>query len=339
MKSFCRHRNSEQKTMMEVYKVKGEKIEILATVRQCKECGEILFDPELDDKNIRAAYTVYKDKHGLLTTDEIISIRKRLNLPQASLALLIGCTQATVARYEKGALQDEAYDNLLRMLENPDNVENLMHRHRDKMSARDCARIESAISKMRGKKASSSIWEHENLLLEICNNLENKRPTEYNGFTLFDFQKFAEMVVFFAHTNHSLSKEKLLKLLWYSDMVCFKKTAKAISGLQYIHKRFGPVPDQYMFLLGLLEVTGEIRLEEDQSEIGNEQVIPGHTECDMMKLSKTELCILQNVVDHFQAYSAEELSDESHEEEGYKQTAMMDVISFKYAFDMEDFSA
>lgn len=339
MKSFCRHRDSEQKTMMEVYKVKGEKIKIQATVRQCKECGEILFDPELDDKNIRAAYAVYKDKHGLLTTEEIISIRKRLNLPQASLALLIGCTQATVARYEKGALQDEAYDNLLRMLEKPDNVKSLMERHKDKMSARDCARIESAISKMRGEEASSPIWTHEDFLLEICNGLENERPTEYNGFTTFNFQKFADMVAFFAYTDRTLSKGKLLKLLWYSDMICFKKTAKAISGLKYIHKKFGPVPEQYMLLLGLLEAAGEIRLEEDQSEIGNEQVVSERIGCDAMKFSKIERRILQNVAVHFQSYSAKEVSDESHEEKGYKQTGIMDAISFKYAFDMEDFSA
>lgn len=50
----------------ETYPVKGEKIEITSIVSLCKQCGEELFDEELDEENLERAYDLYRKKHGLL---------------------------------------------------------------------------------------------------------------------------------------------------------------------------------------------------------------------------------------------------------------------------------
>lgn len=71
MKCFCDHCNEmveyDVKNIAESYPVYGEQIEIPATVAVCKKCGAILFNEELDSKNLLLAQNEYRRKHKLLT--------------------------------------------------------------------------------------------------------------------------------------------------------------------------------------------------------------------------------------------------------------------------------
>ena len=62
-------------------------------------------------------YDEYKKRVGLLTSKEIIAIRKKLNLTQEGLARIMGCGLKTITRYENGAIQDKVFDNFIRCLE------------------------------------------------------------------------------------------------------------------------------------------------------------------------------------------------------------------------------
>ncbi len=92
-------------------------------------------------------------------------------------------------------------------------------------------------------------------------------PNRFSGFKKFDFRKFTEMVRFFAsRINGNLYKTKLFKLLWYSDMYFFREYTKSISGMNYVHYPYGPVPKEYSFLLGLMEKIGAIRIMEVENQ-------------------------------------------------------------------------
>ena len=43
-----------------------------------------------------------------------------------------------------------------------------------------------------------------------------------------------------------------MKLLNYSDMLFYKENGISISGLKYIHLPFGPVPENYDVLFGIM---------------------------------------------------------------------------------------
>jgi putative zinc finger/helix-turn-helix YgiT family protein len=66
-------------------------------------------------------------KHlGLMTPDEIRTMRQKLNLSQAGLAQLSGMGVASIARWESGQLvQSRSNDNLLRLLSYEENFERL----------------------------------------------------------------------------------------------------------------------------------------------------------------------------------------------------------------------
>ena len=63
------------------------------------------------------AIAIYRKKHGLLSADEIRSIRRRFDLSQAGLARLLRLGANTVSRWESGRnVQTAAMDILLRLI-------------------------------------------------------------------------------------------------------------------------------------------------------------------------------------------------------------------------------
>ena len=118
----CKHKEFDIISKEETYTVKGETITIIARVKVCRTCKEELFDMRLDSENLKKAYDIYRKRHNIMMTEEIIALRKKYGLSQRDFANIIGCTQATVVRYEKGAIPNETYNNILKLLANPDNM-------------------------------------------------------------------------------------------------------------------------------------------------------------------------------------------------------------------------
>ncbi|MDQ7792045.1 MAG: type II toxin-antitoxin system antitoxin SocA domain-containing protein [Candidatus Desulforudaceae bacterium] len=55
------------------------------------------------------------------------------------------------------------------------------------------------------------------------------------------------MIKFFAVNDVRVLKVKLMKYLWYSDFLHFKRNTVSISGLSYVRAPFGPVPNLNCF--------------------------------------------------------------------------------------------
>ena len=82
----------------------------------CKHCGEQVFPVSVGRENEITRRDAYKKAAGLLTSKEMIEIRKKLGLSQEGLARLIHCGAKNIARYETGAIQIRSIDNAIREL-------------------------------------------------------------------------------------------------------------------------------------------------------------------------------------------------------------------------------
>ena len=318
----CAHKNSIV-DKQETYDVKGEPITIQAKVKKCTVCNKEIFDIALDTENLKTAYRKYKKNHNLLQSEEILALRKKFNLTQNMLALLVGCTQATIARYERGSIQSETHNTALVLLKNPENIKKLFEEKRGEFNANECRTLEQIFSGNNNFSAKS---------LDLLENLYSYSPSVYSGFKKFDVEKFIAVVLFFALNQSELYKTKLLKLLWYSDMLFFKENTVSITGMKYIHQQFGPVPAQHSMCLSLLETLGIIELQEQ--EFG-EVVLPKGDESLIEKLSKSEIEVLKTINEKFFYTKAREISAASHKEKGYKETSLSEPISYKYAFELK----
>lgn len=99
----------------------------------------------MTNENLLNARNAYRVKHGLLTSDEIAAIRESYGLSQVDLAKLLGWEEATISRFESKAIQDEAYDTMLRLIkDNPLQALEFLKINADKFS--DTKRLEKSLS-------------------------------------------------------------------------------------------------------------------------------------------------------------------------------------------------
>ena len=145
------------------------------------------------------------------------------------------------------------------------------------------------------------------------------------------------MIRFFASKlKGNLYKTKLFKLLFYADMHYFKEYTKSISGMNYVHYPYGPVPRNYNLLLGLMEKSGAITISDVDNIYGCGEVINANSEyADNGHLSDDEREVLGMVIKKYGKLSAGDISECSHKEKGYIETRDMELISYKYAMEME----
>ena len=84
MKDYCekceKYVDTEIKSRKETFNVCGDNITLDASVMVCAECGEELFNEQLDETTLLNAYNLYRKKHKLLLPDEIKAIRKQYRL-------------------------------------------------------------------------------------------------------------------------------------------------------------------------------------------------------------------------------------------------------------------
>ncbi|ERM92503.1 XRE family transcriptional regulator [Caldanaerobacter subterraneus subsp. yonseiensis KB-1] len=176
MKKFCPVCGTEQKTEViekeEISNVRGEEIKALAKIRVCSVCGEELFDEELEEENIQRVYDIYRKKHGIPSPDEIRNIRESYGLSQRAFAKLLGIGEASIARYETGALPEKSLSNMIMLLKDPKNMKKLLEKNEDVLSQREKARLLRRLEEMSERIKTITIPE------ELYKSLEEKAKIE-----------------------------------------------------------------------------------------------------------------------------------------------------------------
>ena len=145
-KFYCYNCEKESETITkkldEVFDVKGEKIAATITIRVCAECGEEVWDEELECENEKIIYGIYREKKGLLSPKEIKDIRTKIKIPQTTFAKLLGLGEKTIARYENGAIQEAANDLLIRLMSDKENVRIAYNKFKANFTASEQKKIE-----------------------------------------------------------------------------------------------------------------------------------------------------------------------------------------------------
>ena len=330
MAKYCEicGKNVETKiiTKSETYPVLGEKIEVEAKVLICKECGEEFFCEEFDTETLNKAYNIYRKCHKLLFPEEIKGIREQYGLSQRGFAKLLNWGDKTIFRYENGSIQDKAHNDILFLLKDPFNMKNYILKNESNINEKQKNKILNLIKELEKETiVSSNKWLY---------NYINQQPSIENGYKLFDYKKFCAMVLFFVHKTKCLLKVKLLKLLNYSDMIYFKEKGTSISGLIYIHQKFGPVPLNYEFLFGMLAADHVIHTDITFENGYEKHQIVSDAEFPKDVLNHDELKVLDKINKRFKNFGSVEISNYSHNERGYMKTKQGDIISYEYAKDI-----
>jgi len=330
MNAFCPNceKDTEQKFVdkVEEISIRGEMIPIHMEYYHCEECGEDFEIPRPDYDPLDAAYREYRNRKGMVQPEEIKKFRKELGLTQKELSEILGIGIATLNRYENGALQSEAHDQVIRLCMQPENILKILESKPTLLPESTRNRIILHIQK--------SNQDCGDLLEEAIEQFGSYSPDLLSGYIKFDVNKLFQAIKFFCLKDRVV-KTKLMKLLFYADFKHFKDNGISISGARYAHAFHGPVPDQFeTWLVAVCEWEKQITSEEQTfGDYVGEVYTSG--EPDWSVFSTSELAALAFVKDKFQKYSARQIRDFSHQEIGYQNTKDGEIISYQYAQELQ----
>lgn len=332
MMNYCEVCGKEVETQIitrrETFSVCGENIDVDAQVMVCADCGEALFNEDLDSATLINVYNEYRRKHKLLLPEEIKKIREQYGLSQRGFSKLLNWGDKTIHRYENGAIQDRAHNSLLLFLREPKNMRTYLTENEIGLDEKQKAVLLRTVERLE----QDTEYQIGRCFLNLfC----SRPPCEENGFKEFDYEKLCAMVLFFAQKSVELLKTKLMKQLNYSDMIFYKENGISISGLQYAHLPYGPVPDHFDMILGKMASDHIAHIEVIyDGAYEKHQVVP---ERDVPEgiLSDAEIEVLNRIYEKFKDFGSVEISEYSHNEKGYRATKQGEIISYAYAKDIQ----
>lgn len=114
----CGQGKLSERVITEVFTYKEQECKIADYhIFKCDQCAEEFVSPKTLRESEKALTDFRRNIDGLLTSDEIIAIRKKLGATQKELAEMLEVGEKTFARYENGQVtQSRAMDFTLRAL-------------------------------------------------------------------------------------------------------------------------------------------------------------------------------------------------------------------------------
>jgi putative zinc finger/helix-turn-helix YgiT family protein len=322
MIEFCP--NCEKEVEVEIIRetepinVRGEEIEVGVEYYKCAKCNEEFEDLNSGHDSLDEAYRIYRERHCMLQPEDIQRFRKFYGLRQQELSRLLGLGVATLSRYENGALQDEAHENLLRFATEP---QNLLEQIKKRPEALNPTKRAHLIQLLQDK-----VNEEYSFVRFIEQHYGNYEPDEFSGYRRLDLERFFGAVLFFCGSG--VFKTKLNKLLFYADFMCFRDNLVSLTGAHYVHLPYGPGPDNFddYFLAMQKERLLEVREEAWGGELHVALASP-----EISLFTGAERKILEYVKRKFADFTVEQIKLFSHDEPGYKETTNGERISYKWA--------
>lgn len=277
------------------------------------------------NENLLNARNAYRVKMGLLTSDEIVAIRESYGLSQVDLSRLLGWGEATISRYESKAIQDEAYDTMLRLVkDNPLQALEFLKKNADKFTETKRREIRlKMIEKL--DSYGKEFLSRQSLEGEYANF---EAPSDANGFTVLNIDKIEAMISYIAEKTTNLFKVKLMKMLWYSDALAFAANGAAMTGMVYRHEPMGALPIGHYCLMNL----ENLNVKEEMSYTYDTMLHVYPTAgMEYSILNDGEKAILDKVIEKFKNYRAKEMIDYMHGEKAYAETKPGEIIPFHLA--------
>ncbi|MGH4140684.1 type II toxin-antitoxin system antitoxin SocA domain-containing protein [Clostridium sp.] len=281
------------------------------------------------DENLLRARDAYRTKKGLLTSNEIATIRGFYGISQSDFSTMLGWGDITVTRYESKTIQDETYNNIMIMAyENPMFALESIDKHKDRFTIEKYNKIRNSITHKVEELGNLYLKKQEINVLYV----NYQQESDCNGYKKLDIEKLASVIGYFSNFVTILYKVKLMKLLWYADSLYFRRHEKSMTGLVYKHMQYGALPIAFDEIMHLptVKVVEEIIYEDISYKI-----IP-NKEINISDFSLEELSVLEIIATTFKDYRAREIVDYMHKEKAYIDTESYQIIPYSLAKELRE---
>lgn len=300
---------------------KGIEVEFPATYEYCSNTDEYLETEDMIRINNLTLKDAYRRIVGLLTSEDIISIREKYGISQKDFSEILDWGRATITRYENHQVQDRAHDDILRKIDSdPKWFIDILKRAKDRLSLKAFDKYYHEANEQYSKCKNQYLMDSINAIYAIYTD------GIVTGYMKLRLDKVVEVINYLSQKVNSLYKVKLMKMLWYSDVLNYKRHRKSITGLAYCALPMGAVPKGYEQIMLLDGVSFEIVLYDDVAY--KYKPTPGF---EIKNLSDDEIATIDKIINELGELTTPQIVEKMHEEDAYKYTSSNDIILYSFA--------
>lgn len=147
------------------------------------------------------------------------------------------------------------------------------------------------------------------------------------------YEKYQEMIIAFLQTllnerDGRVPKTKLAKMLYLADFTWYYKNLESMSGMQYLKRTYGPVPDPYFRAIDELEEEGKITIDHK----GDSLLIKlgkGAERQKLKSIDSNEEILIKEIARKWKNKRTREIVHFTHDQLPYKLCADGEVIPYE----------
>lgn len=300
----------------------------------CPKCKDDFLSAEMMDLNLVQIYNQYRERHDILFPEEIKKLRDDYELSTVKMSKLLGFGENVYRNYENGEVPSISNASILNLANDPFVFEKMVSgKMNSKADLLSKFEYETLFEKIKAKQ--EYIQKKKDLIGFISDNIG--RPSIYNGYKMFDINKYAHSVIFFLENYGSSFKTYINKFLFYSDFLNYKITGFSITGTEYVALPKGPCPDRFDLFYEIMKEKEFVSIEETTTENGVFEKYENAVNYNEELFSITEKYSLFNTLVFFKSIvPIKNIVDISHSEKGWiENEASKSKIDYqKYAFEV-----
>ena len=237
----------------------------------------------------------------------------------------------TINRYERGGVPTKSQSDYIKLLIDNDSkfIEKVKEAYKN--GSINDKTYEKIISRNLENEISKD--DIQDMYRRVINNSLELKPNIFNGYKLFDLELVENIISYISSKVSNLTITSLNKYLWFIDILSFNQRGVSITGLTYQKQQYGPtIIDQRYKEISLLD--DKYIRNDYEDENGTRTIITSNKNFDLSKLKESEIEIINKIIKLLKNKNVTDISNMSHEEEGWKKTKKFDEISFEYAMNL-----
>jgi uncharacterized phage-associated protein len=159
----------------------------------------------------------------------------------------------------------------------------------------------------------------------------------------FNYKKATQALNYFLQANDgSLNKMKAIKFVWLADRLHLRKYGRTITSDVYFALPFGPVPSTTRNIIELNEdflTNVEIEYSSEFIENSGKYVFSSKKEPNLKVFSKTDISVLDIIIEKYNNFTEFQLSDLSHNFPEWKkyELPLKAKLESRFEIDIDDF--
>ena len=143
---------------------------------RCKECGELIYVPAINDDNLTALYDVYREKNNIIPLKALRSIPEKYGIGKRPLSVLLGWGEQTLSRYLSGDIPSYQYsETLKRLASDPAYYLELLEKNKDKLTSAAYTKSKKAVEAVMRETPSAS-GKMESVIDYLLNRCQDITP-------------------------------------------------------------------------------------------------------------------------------------------------------------------